>query len=211
MYNDTFVINTDFENYENKTDLNCILEKEVNDKYYVNQDKVSELISKHKPTWTVMIDGSYNIRKVFITRKTLKQLNENIAPCLSIGGHGNGNHSNMLWIVEMKMKYPEITKIRNRKFYVTLDEPVYENVYQFDDFEYVSFEVELRIRRLTERESFRLMGVDETDIDILMKTGISSSGLYKLSGNSIVVNVINDILRNLIIEPKKKKKENKLF
>ena len=29
MYNDTFVINTDSENYENKTDLNCILEKEV--------------------------------------------------------------------------------------------------------------------------------------------------------------------------------------
>jgi len=43
-----------------------------------------------------------------------------------------------------------------------------------------------RIRKLTPRECFRLMGVDDADIDKMQAAGISNSGLYKLAGNSIV-------------------------
>jgi DNA (cytosine-5)-methyltransferase 1 len=44
-----------------------------------------------------------------------------------------------------------------------------------------------RIRKLTPRECFRLMGVSEEDIDKIQAAGISDSQQYKLAGNSIVV------------------------
>ncbi|MCF0243458.1 MAG: DNA cytosine methyltransferase [Bacteroidaceae bacterium] len=46
----------------------------------------------------------------------------------------------------------------------------------------------LRIRKLTPRECFRLMDVDEHYIDTIQAVGISKSQQYKLAGNSIVVN-----------------------
>lgn len=54
-----------------------------------------------------------------------------------------------------------------------------------------------RIRKLTPHECFRLMGVADTDIDTLLASGISNSQLYKLAGNSIVVNVLEEIFKNL--------------
>lgn len=43
-----------------------------------------------------------------------------------------------------------------------------------------------RIRKMTPRECFRLMGVDDKDIDKIQAAGVSNSGQYKLAGNSIV-------------------------
>lgn len=54
-----------------------------------------------------------------------------------------------------------------------------------------------RIRKLTPRECFRLMGVDESRIDIIQSTGLSNTQQYKLVGNSIVVNVLEAIFTNL--------------
>lgn len=53
-------------------------------------------------------------------------------------------------------------------------------------------------RKLTPRECFRLMGVDDRDIDKLIGSGISDNQLYKLAGNSIVVDVLEGIFINLI-------------
>ena len=53
-----------------------------------------------------------------------------------------------------------------------------------------------RIRRLTERECLRLMGVEETDIDKICAT-VSPSQAYKQAGNSIVVDVMVYIFDNL--------------
>lgn len=47
-----------------------------------------------------------------------------------------------------------------------------------------------RIRKLTPRECFRLMGVDDKDIDAIQAAGISNSQQYKMAGNSIVVDVL---------------------
>lgn len=77
---------------------------------------------------------------------------------------------------------------------------------------------QFRIRKLTPRECFRLMGVRETDIDKIQKTRfmrgrlvpaddqtnplamtISKSQQYKMAGNSIVVDCLFYIFRNLFI------------
>ena len=57
-----------------------------------------------------------------------------------------------------------------------------------------------RIRKLTPRECFRLMGVDDSDIDKMQQAGISNSGQYKLAGNSIVVDVLYHIFRRMFID-----------
>lgn len=54
-----------------------------------------------------------------------------------------------------------------------------------------------RIRKLTPRECWRLMGVRDEDFDKLHD--ISNSQLYKLAGNSIVVDVMMGIFRNLFL------------
>lgn len=56
-----------------------------------------------------------------------------------------------------------------------------------------------RIRKLTERECFRLMGVSDYDIDKIQKAGISRTQQYKLAGNSIVVDVLYYIFKKLFM------------
>ena len=52
-----------------------------------------------------------------------------------------------------------------------------------------------RIRKLTPRECFRLMGFSDSDFDKIKE--ISNTQLYKMAGNSIVVNVLEGIFREL--------------
>ena len=84
-----------------------------------------------------------------------------------------------------------------------------------------------RIRKLTERERFRLMGVDDADIDKLksaklmqtLKSGIvkekpmPKTQLYKMAGNSIVVNVLYHIFHQMFIAepPRPKPIQKSLF
>jgi site-specific DNA-cytosine methylase len=55
-----------------------------------------------------------------------------------------------------------------------------------------------RIRKLTPRECFRLMDVDDADIDKIQASGISNSAQYKLAGNSIVVSCLYHIIDSLL-------------
>lgn len=67
-----------------------------------------------------------------------------------------------------------------------------------------------RIRKLTARECWRLMGVKDEQFDRLHD--ISNSQLYKMAGNSIVVDVLEAIFRNLFSpEIKEKEKQLSLF
>ena len=54
----------------------------------------------------------------------------------------------------------------------------------------------LRIRKLTPRECFRLMGFDDSDFD-KVEGNLSNTQLYKQAGNSIVVNVLEEIYKEL--------------
>ena len=58
---------------------------------------------------------------------------------------------------------------------------------------------DIRIRKLTPKETFRLMGFSDNDFDAAQNAGISNSQLYKQAGNSIVVDVLYYIYRELYI------------
>ena len=55
----------------------------------------------------------------------------------------------------------------------------------------------LRIRKLTPREAFRLMGVKDEDYERIAKNQ-SDSSLYHLAGDSIVVNVLMSIFKEML-------------
>ena len=65
------------------------------------------------------------------------------------------------------------------------------NTFVYNDF---------RIRKLTPRECFRLMGLKDDDIDKIQQAGISNTQQYKMAGNSIVVDVLEVIFRNLFLD-----------
>jgi DNA (cytosine-5)-methyltransferase 1 len=56
-----------------------------------------------------------------------------------------------------------------------------------------NYTTDYRIRKLTPKECWRLMGFDDSDFDKAQKVN-SNTQLYKQAGNSIVVNVLEGIL-----------------
>ena len=68
-----------------------------------------------------------------------------------------------------------------------------------------------RIRKLTPRECFRLMGVTETDIDKIQQSGVSQSQQYKMAGNSIVVDCLYHMFRKMFTETACESQQLSLF
>lgn len=56
----------------------------------------------------------------------------------------------------------------------------------------------ISIRRLTPRECWRLMGWTDEDIDKAFKADVSETQLYKMAGNSIIVNCLKAIFKNMM-------------
>ena len=64
----------------------------------------------------------------------------------------------------------------------------------------------MRIRKLTPLECWRLMGFRDMDYYAAKSVGISDAQLYKQAGNSIVVTVLEAIFKNLFLKKHKKKR-----
>lgn len=56
-----------------------------------------------------------------------------------------------------------------------------------------------KIRKLTPRECGRLMGLDDESIDMMLNSSLSDNALYKMYGNSIVVNCMTYIFDALFL------------
>lgn len=96
--------------------------------------------------------------------------------------------------------------IENGKICPTLTTENIPNVIELGDpkFYHFIYNIEgewwlIRIRKLTPRECWRLMGFTDEDFDKAEKVN-SNTQLYKQAGNSIVVNVLEAIFRQLIME-----------
>lgn len=59
---------------------------------------------------------------------------------------------------------------------------------------------EFKIRKLTPKECWRLMGFSDQDFNKAQTTGLSNTQLYKQAGNSIVVPVLEEIFKNLFLK-----------
>ena len=68
-----------------------------------------------------------------------------------------------------------------------------------------------RIRKLTPTECFRLMDVEDKDIEKMKQAGIAKTNLYKLAGNSIVVSCMFHLFRKLFVEKESESGQLELF
>lgn len=59
--------------------------------------------------------------------------------------------------------------------------------------------VVMRIRKLTPSECLKLMGCDDSTIHTMLNCGLSNSSLYRLAGNSIVVDVMVALFDKLFV------------
>ena len=65
-----------------------------------------------------------------------------------------------------------------------------------------------RIRLMTPKEVGRFMGVNENNLNKMLKSGLSDDSLCKMFGNSIVVGCMTHMFKNLFVEKPKKKLES---
>jgi len=117
--------------------------------------------------------------------KEPKIIKNGVVPCLRAESHGH----------ETKVCVPVLTpdrqnKRQNGRMFKTDGEPSFTLTAQdkhgiFDGY---------RIRRLTPLECFRLMGFPDKHVEKCKQAGISDSQLYKQAGNSIVVDVLEEII-----------------
>lgn len=182
-----------------KPKLKDVLDGKVDEKYYLSQEKL-ESISKwnaQQDPFKNMIKSDNNqyfgtlttrdgdeqsgmklvidkepITNVFTSRHHGGKVNDpkNVAPTFK------ENHGNGLFIKEA-----------TKKGFVEAKDG--DNIIEIET---------LRIRKITPRESLRLMGLDDKRIDLIQESGlISHNKQYFIAGNSIVVSVLEAIFKNI--------------
>lgn len=135
-----------------------------------------------------------------------------ISPCLTARGAGE-EHSGMVLISEpvLLAEGGKIVKENKKQIASTLQAHLSTGITgfkkQFDNgvVEYSDNIVKgdtvannYRIRKLTPKECWRLMGFSDSDVDKAIAIGMSNAQLYKQAGNSIVVNVLMSIFEKMI-------------
>ena len=70
--------------------------------------------------------------------------------------------------------------------------------------------VAMRIRKLTPRETGRLMDLTDEEIDKMFGAGLSNTAMYRLHGNSIVISPMYHIFRKAFVEKERDMKKGEL-
>lgn len=168
--------------------LKDLLEANVDEKFYLSDAKIKS-ISK----WKAQQDPLKDIDKEKI-----------ICPTLTARGAGE-EHSGMVLINEDVYKQ-DCVNIKGQ------DYPITKNYMQGKDRLNVGTEVantiltghsddvafaDLRIRKMTPKECFRLMGVKDEDFERIAENQ-SNASLFHLAGDSIIVNVLMAIFKEML-------------
>lgn len=221
-------INIDFkfpEIFDSKIRLKNFLEEEVSEKYYLSKDiveqffcnlneEVSEISNLEEKVELFTIDNETNefIKMSDVPIAFLKKITEiNKNELIFVAGIQTGN----MWLdngKKLSRNYKQGNRIYSFNGIACTQSAnggglggttgLYLIVKKLDSKRYL-----LRIRKLTPKESFRLMGFKDEYIEILKKSGFSNTKLYKMAGNSIVVNVAKYIFKSLFEEYIKKEED----
>lgn len=155
-----------------KTVLKDLLEKEVDEKYYLN-DK--QLIS--------LKNSTFNARKTRIQEKdycdTLCARDFKDPKCIQIGNLDITGNDSIKRVYSPEGISPTLTTCGGGNRQAKIKDGN-------------------NIRKLVPLEYWRLMSFDDEDFYKAQSTGNSNSQLYKQAGNSIVVKVLEKIFRNLL-------------
>ncbi len=205
--------------FDNGIRLKDVLEKEVDEKYYISQEKTDKLIEQLKNkeisntvrssgrgsvgrhSWDMVCVEDNKIMQVgMLDIKGNEQIRrvydpDGLSPTLNSMQGGNRQP-------KMLENNLEKTNICKELFNINpSNQGISGRVY---DSNFISptldttikkcLDINYRVRKLTPLECFRLMGFSDKDYYILENNKISNSQCYKMAGNSIVVDVIYYIL-----------------
>ena len=171
--------------------LKDVLEPKVDERYYLSKDKTLEILAKLVADqiedrqllgWTRSNEGKgevLNYHPVDVANAVTsgkRDNTQNYVIVIASRGRGEANEQHY---------EPRCDGVTNALTSVQKDNLILQGY---------------RIRKLTERECFRLMDVPEEYIDRIQAAGISRSQQYKMAGNSIVVSCMYHIWRKLWID-----------
>ena len=194
--------------FDNGLRLKDILEPMVDEKYYINTERANNLIQQ-------LIDKGYLNAKSILVRNQATEVTKPVDVANTLMARdwkGYGNQE-MIAIVESQnidvaeriggmfdgdTKHQAGSVWNTNGLAPTLDtmqgglrQPcIVEDIIK-------SNRVIYRIRKLTVREAFKLMGFEFADWDKCVEVGISNTAGYKAAGNSIVTNCISLIFEHL--------------
>ena len=171
------------------------------DKYKVNENslKLNREIACSKTTregWTRADTSDYIVETCLLKNKAteISKITNETNTLMARDYKGFGNQE-MNAVIEQKIinTYDEYNhKINGNETIGTI-----QAMYSTPNHGHRLIYNDLRIRKLTPRECFRLMGVKDEDFDKVAKNQ-SDSSLYHLAGDSIVVNVLMAIFKEMI-------------
>ncbi|MBQ7798706.1 MAG: DNA (cytosine-5-)-methyltransferase [Clostridia bacterium] len=171
---------------ELKLKLKDMLEDEVEEKYYLSEEKILKIAN-----W-----------KAYQKPFEKVQGKNSVVPTLTARGAGE-EHSGMITYCEdledTTNLQPIIIGSTQKHAAISTDGivPTLTSSMGMGGGHVPMHNYDLRIRKLTPKECWRLMGFDDIDVEKASKIN-SNTQLYKQAGNSIVVNVLEAILNNLL-------------
>ena len=181
---------------ELKLKLKDLLESEVDEKYYLSKKLVNcfynneqKQMAKGNTFKFVVSDGS-KIAKTITTQEGSRMC-DNFIKC--VGKLDIKGKDEIKRVYSTKGISPTLNTMqggnRQPKIMIGASRGHYFESPQMHNYNY-------RIRKLTPKECWRLMGFSDKDFEKAAKVN-SNTQLYKQAGNSIVVNVLETIFRNL--------------
>lgn len=177
---------------ELKKRLRDVLETDVDEKYYLSAEQVGKIL-EHCDRKQLERCGFH------VNFKTPDEISTAVTTC-------NGQRQQDTYIVEQvcglsrsRDKSGKVVKRSLNPYVNCLHTGIGGHCRENMEVFVVEYDGRLvLIRRLTPREAFRLMDMDECNIDKIMSAGISNTQMYKMAGNSIVVEPMYRIFRNLL-------------
>ena len=206
-----------------------ILEDEVDEKYYISQEKVLNLIktlknkevsntirtggrgSLDRHTWDLVAIGASRGRNP--ENPSDRTVGTPTQQRLELNSQGTSNTITTVqkdnYVVEAKAielgyyPYPNSDKKHQSNVVYSAEgiSPTLDTM-QGGNRQPKILSEDIRIRKLTPLECWSLMGFDKEDFFKAQKSGVSNTQLYKQAGNSIVVDVLERIFKNLYREEK---------
>lgn len=163
--------------------------KDIPDKYYLKDEYIQSYVRntiQYKPKNIMKVGTILGINGHDILKRVYSQLG--IAPTLTTGVTGNSIPK----IIALRGrphngKYYQLLEPQAEDYSNTLTTVTKDNLYADG----------ISIRKLTPLEYFRLQGFSDKDYQILRQNKFSDSRMYKMLGNSITVNVLEYIFKNL--------------
>ena len=194
------------------TRLRDILEDNVDEKYYLSEEKTARLVAQMELTTgkTITEDSDTQIIQQFSGGHREPKIAEiansndlsycvdaNYTKGISPNGIGKGRRTHIAEVRPV-LTPDRVEKRQNGRRFKDNDEEAFTLTAQDRHGIALGKAPKYRIRKLTPLECFRLQGFPDSAHQALVNAGISNSQLYKMAGNAVTVNVVKAIANRII-------------